>query len=78
MPKALSQSAKAIFFSQQLDYSIASILFQVQFEKGEKIMYVLRASYTKKDGSKVYAKDYGKRAFPIWIGPEPKPKPKKK
>lgn len=26
-------------------------------------MYIFRASFTKKDGTKVYAKDYGKRAL---------------
>ncbi len=36
-------------------------------------MYILRASTTTKDGSKIYAKDYGKKAFLIWIGPGPKP-----
>lgn len=36
-------------------------------------MYILRASITLKDGSKIYAKDYGKRAFRIWIGPGPEP-----
>lgn len=36
-------------------------------------MYILRASITLKDGSKIYAKDYGKRAFKIWIGSGSKP-----
>ncbi len=36
-------------------------------------MYILRASITLKDGSKIYAKDYGKRAFRIWIGPGSEP-----
>ncbi|SOY32039.1 hypothetical protein AMURIS_04792 [Acetatifactor muris] len=31
-------------------------------------MYIFRASITTKDGIKIYAKDYGKRAFRIWIG----------
>lgn len=31
-------------------------------------MYILRASITLKDGTKIYARDYGKRAFRIWIG----------
>ena len=34
-------------------------------------MYILRASITLKDGSKIYASTYGKRAFRIWIGPGP-------
>ncbi len=32
-------------------------------------MYIFRAWITTKDGTKIYAKDYGKRAFRIWIGP---------
>lgn len=35
-------------------------------------MYIFRASITTKDGIKIYAKDYGKRAFRIWIGSRPK------
>lgn len=29
--------------------------------------YIFRASMTTKDGRKIYARDYGKRAFRIWI-----------
>lgn len=36
-------------------------------------MYIFRSSVTKKDGTKIYAKDYGKRAFRIWIGSGPEP-----
>ncbi len=36
-------------------------------------MYILRASRLKKDGTKIYAKDYGKKAFRIWIGPGKEP-----
>lgn len=36
-------------------------------------MYILRASITTKDGSKIYARDYGKRAFRIWVGPGREP-----
>ena len=32
-------------------------------------MYIFRALITTKDGTRIYAKDYGKRAFRIWIGP---------
>lgn len=39
-------------------------------------MYIFRASKTV-NGQKIYAKDYGLKAFPIWIGPKDK-KPKKK
>mgnify|MGYP005797940251 CR=1 FL=1 len=41
-------------------------------------MYIFRSTITKKDGTKIYAKDYGKRAFPIWIGPGPEPNKLKK
>ena len=36
-------------------------------------MYILRASRRTKDGGVIYARDYGKRAFRIWIGPGPEP-----
>lgn len=36
-------------------------------------MYIFRSSITLKDGTKIYAKDYGKRAFKIWIGSGSKP-----
>jgi hypothetical protein len=29
--------------------------------------YILRASITLKDGSKLYARDFGKRAFKIYV-----------
>ena len=31
-------------------------------------MYIFRTYITTKDGTKLYARDYGKRAFRIWIG----------
>ena len=40
-------------------------------------MYIFRASITTKDGTKIYAKTYGKRAFRIWVGPGPEPVKKK-
>lgn len=43
------------------------------FVKGGMFMYIYRTSITTKDGSKIYAKDYGKRAFRIWVGPGPEP-----
>lgn len=30
-------------------------------------MYIYRAWITDKSGNKIYAKDYGKRAFKIWV-----------
>jgi len=41
-------------------------------------MYILRASTTTKDGNKIYARDYGKRAFRIWIGTDSKRRKKPK
>lgn len=35
-------------------------------------MYILRASITTKDGIKIYARDYGKRAFRLLVGAESK------
>lgn len=58
--------------SRQSNYNIAASLFQVNFAKGGMLMYILRASITTKDGNKIYARDYGKRAFRIWIGAETK------
>lgn len=31
-------------------------------------MYIFRSKMTTKDGAVIYAKDYGKKAFKIWIG----------
>lgn len=36
-------------------------------------MFIFRASITLKDGTKIYARDYGKRAFRIWIGSDSRP-----
>ena len=36
-------------------------------------MYIFLTYITTKDGTKLYARDYGKRAFRIWIGPGPEP-----
>ncbi len=37
--------------------------------KGGLCIYILRASMTTKDGTKIYARDNGKRAYRISIGP---------
>ena len=37
-------------------------------------MWIFRASRRTKDGTRIYAKDYGKRAFRIWVGPKKKKK----
>lgn len=31
-------------------------------------MWIFRTWITTRDGSRIYAKDYGKRAFRIWVG----------
>lgn len=41
-------------------------------------MYIFRAWITRKDGTRDYAKDHGKRAFRIWIDPEALNQKKKK
>lgn len=30
-------------------------------------MYIFRAWITTKDGTRIYAKNYGKKAFKIWV-----------
>lgn len=37
-------------------------------ERGKSVMYVFRAWVTTRDGYRIYAKDYGKRAFRFWVG----------
>lgn len=37
-------------------------------------MYIFRSWITTKDGFIIYAKDYGKKAFKIWIDPNTKKK----
>lgn len=44
-----------------------------EIAKGESFMYIIRASRKLPDGTVIYARDYGKRGFPIWIGPGPEP-----
>lgn len=47
--------------------------WQVKMRKERVFMYIYRASRKLPDGTKIYARDYGKRCFPIWIGPGPEP-----
>ena len=35
-------------------------------------MYIFRTWITTKDGTRIYAKDYGKKAFRIWIDSDKK------
>ena len=35
--------------------------------RDKKGLYILRASKTKKDGTKIYARDYGLKAFKIYL-----------
>lgn len=39
-------------------------------------MLKFTAYITLKDGTRLYARDYGKKAFPIWIGKKKKVKKK--
>ena len=67
-------SSAGIFLSGQLKYSTVVALSQeVICERGEVRMYIFRTSITTKDGTKIYARDYGKRAFRIWVGPDREP-----
>lgn len=66
-----------IISSSKINYNIIGNLLQVDFAKGGIIMYIFRAYITTKDGTKIYAKDYGKKAFRIWVGPEKEPVKKK-
>jgi hypothetical protein len=40
----------------------------MEHEDNKKRAYVFRASRTRKDGTKEYARDYGLKAFKIYIG----------
>lgn len=61
------------FRLRKIDYITAVIPLASVLRKGDMLMYILRASFTDKFGVKHYARDYGKRAFRIWIGPGPEP-----
>ncbi len=54
-------------------YNTLVMLLQAIIAKEVDIMYIFRAWITTKDGTKVYAKTYGKKAFRIWVGPGPEP-----
>lgn len=59
-------------------YHCLSFLASIIFRR-RKIgihMYIFRASITLRDGSKIYARDYNKRAFKIYIGEKDKKKSK--
>lgn len=36
-------------------------------------MYIFRTKRTLRDGTVIYARDYGLKAFKIWIGPDREP-----
>lgn len=50
----------------------------MEIAKGDDNMYIFRAWITAKDGTKIYARDHGKRAFRFWVGPGPEPTKKDK
>ena len=62
-----------ILFLRQVKYSTIQLLFASEIAKGGICMYIFRASRKLPDGTIIYARDYGKRGFPIWIGPGPEP-----
>ena len=65
-----------VLFSQN-NHITVFILLQEVFAKGGISMWIFRAWITGKDGSKIYAKDHGKKAFRFWVGPGPEPDKKK-
>lgn len=68
-----------IITSRQFYYNIVGLFSQAEIAKGGQWpMYIFRASRRTKDGRIIYAKDYGKRAFRIWIGKGPEPDKKAK
>ena len=71
LPKVLPQSTGIII--PQNNYNIVCNLLQAEIVKGGMAMWIFRASIRTKDGQVIYAREYGKRAFKIWIGPGPKP-----
>ena len=54
------------------------VQFATFYSERSKGMYIFTTKITKKDGTVIYAKDYGKKAFRIWVGPGPEPKANKK
>ena len=71
LPKVFPRSTDVII--PQNNYSIVGIILQAEIAKGGVTMWIFRASIRTKDGHVIYARDRGKRAFKIWIGPEPRP-----
>lgn len=63
--------------SSQLNCNTVYALLQELIAKGGHFMYIFRAWITRKDGTRDYAKNHGKRAFRIWIGPGPEPEKEK-
>lgn len=62
-----------ILFPEHDKYSMIWSLLASEIAKGGNLMYIIRASRKLPDGTVIYARDYGKRGFPIWIGPGPEP-----
>ena len=63
-----------LYFSlRKLSIARHGSFWQVKLRKERIRMYIFRASRKLPDGTKIYARDYGKRCFPIWIGPGPEP-----
>ena len=71
--EGVSTIQPAIILSRQSNYNMVGALFQVILEKGGLTMWIFRAWITAKDGTRIYAKDHGKRAFRFWVGPGPEP-----
>lgn len=77
MLKSINTVQLGIIFSRQLNCTTVFILLQELFAEGGIHMYIFRAYITRKDGTKDYAKNHGKKAFRFWVGSEPKSEKKK-
>lgn len=60
------QLSQCIIASEQFNNNIDMVLLQRFFGKERCFMYIFRAWITR-NGIRIYAKDYGKKAFRFWV-----------
>lgn len=64
-----------IFYSNSItEHDLSCNFYFLQQGRGAIEMYIFRASMKLKDGTVIYARDYGKKAFKIWIDGKPRRK----
>lgn len=73
MPKSMNTVQLGINYSRKIIVPLSSYFRKSYLRKEGDTMYIFRAWITRKDGTKDYAKDHGKRAFRFWVGPGPEP-----